>query len=356
MEMEMAVQRDWSSLLPELLNFIAKNLSEISDFVRFRAVCTTWRLSTLITDFPPKFPWILDKRQYPYEPYMHFYSTTCNKVYTIHASKSLGKKSIGSSQGYVLICDKPTTTKQKSHNTCQFSLLNPLNNHEFPLPPCDFGSYSNFYPISPQQYQIGVNVVFLDLGFPGYKLIFCCLGQDQDNWCELKSGYDVDFQFFHLKSMLFTVKEYTGVIEVTDFTSGTLIYVIPPVENFVVEAHYYLIDASGDILMVFQRSDSPQELYDDWFDIYRLDLSRNSSPCWVKVNNIGNQALFIDSYGGFALEANDFAGVKANYIYYIEPYSWVKRIDIKTGNWELQCPLKDPESWFVPKLQHLQAQ
>ncbi|KAJ1692814.1 hypothetical protein LUZ63_009512 [Rhynchospora breviuscula] len=352
METKEAVQRDWSSLLPELLNFIAKNLSEISDFVRFRAVCKTWRFSTPITDFPPKFPWILDKRQYPYEPHMHFYSTTSSKVYTIHASKSLGKRFIGSSQGYVLICDNPKTKNQNS----QFSLLNPLNNHEFPLPPCDFGLYSDFFPICSQQYQIGENVVFIDLGFPVYKLLFFCLGQDQDNWCEFKSGYDVDFRFFHLKSMLFTVKEYTGVIEVTDFTTGTPIYVIPPVENFVEATNYYLIDASGDILMVFQHSDSSQELYDDLFDVYRLNFSRNSSPCWVKVNNIGNQALFIDSYGSFALEANDFAGVKANYIYYIELYSWVKMIDIKTGNWELQCPLKKPECWFVPKLQLLQAQ
>ncbi|KAJ4804179.1 F-box protein skip23 [Rhynchospora pubera] len=354
MEAEKVVQRDWSSLLPELLNFIAKNLSEISDFVRFRAVCTAWRFSTLITDFPPKFPWILDRRQYPYEPHMYFYSTTSSKVYTIHASKCSGKRFIGTSQGYMLIVDKATTTKRNTSGqyTYQFYLLNPLNNHEFPLPLCAL--YANFRTIGPQHYQIGENVVLLDYDFKSYKFIFCCLGQD--NWSELKSGYDMNFGFFRLKSMLFRVKYNTGVIEITDLTTGTLIYVIPPVENFVVGENYYLIDASGDILMVLKHRDSSQELYNDLFDVYRLELSRNSSPCWVKVNNIGNQALFIDNYGGFALEANDFAGVKANYIYYIELHSWVKRIDIKTGNWELQCPLKNPECWFVPKLQHLQAQ
>ncbi|KAJ4776711.1 F-box protein skip23 [Rhynchospora pubera] len=361
MEAEKAAERDWSSLAPELLNLIAKNLSEISDFIRFRAVCTPWRLSTPITDLPPQFPWILEKRGYYFEPHMHFYSTTSSKMYAFHDPKYLRQRVFGSSQGYMLseFCD-PTTirafTSPYTVHTYQISLFNPLNNHKITLPACDLGLYSYSYWIGPQQYQIGEYVVRGGyFNHRGYQLAFCRLGQD--NWFKFNSENYCDgcpdFGFFHIKSMLFRVDDDTGVTYVFDLTTGNLAYVLPQVEDPI--GNYYIVDASGHILIVFQCFGASDDSHDFWFHVYQLDFSGGSSPHWVKVNNIGNQALFIDLDGGIALEASDFAGINANCIYYIEQ-SWVKRIDIETGDQELlQCPFEEPERWFVPNLGHLQS-
>ncbi|KAJ3691035.1 hypothetical protein LUZ61_020199 [Rhynchospora tenuis] len=365
MDAKRYLERDWSTLAPELLNLIARNLSEISDFVRFRAVCKTWRFSTPITDLPPQFPWILGIRwNNNYERDRLLYSVNFRKVHTILAPKYLRKRFLGSSQGYIL-CDL-TDQDPSAHNAHKFSLLNPLNNHEILLPAWDLGLYSNIYSIGPLQCKIGEYVVFVEcVGFQDYKLAFCCLGQDK--WCELKLDYDGAFRHFLLKSLLFVVEVDTGVTKVSDLFTGNLAFVIPPVENYMqdmdmnmameMEAVYFIVEASGDFLLVFLRSDPSLNVYDDRFDVYKLDLKGSNSPCWVKVHNIGNQALFIDKHGCFALEAGDFSEVKANCIYYNVSYSKIMMIDIETGDRELlECPSIGIECWFVPNLQRLLVQ
>ncbi|KAJ1702090.1 hypothetical protein LUZ63_001869 [Rhynchospora breviuscula] len=164
--------------------------------------------------------------------------------------------------------------------------------------------------------------------------------------------------------MLFSVERTTGATKVTNIADGTLAYVIPPVEGHLGNcAEYLLEDSQGDILRV-PRYD-PQFI--DGLDVYRLDVAKkNGLPCWVKVNNISNQALFIDGngwLGGFVLRASHLSGIKENCIYFlkniyrglrIKPSYGVERIDIETGEREyLPCPLKEPVSWFVPSLRHL---
>ncbi|KAJ4804178.1 F-box protein (DUF295) [Rhynchospora pubera] len=340
-----AVQGDWSSLPPELLNLIAKNISEISDFVRFRAVCTAWRFSISTMDFPPQFPWILKKHDYSYENPMLFYSTTSSKIYTIHPPKYLDKRLVfGSSQGYIL------SGLYSSEHTCLISLLNPLNNHKIPLPALNFGD--DLLWIGSQIYQIGNYMVYFGYrSRNGSKIAFCYLGQDKWRVLKLKLDYD-NIEWFHLNSMLFGVIIETGVTKVIDMATGTLAYVIPPIDDYNLEINQCLVDASGDILRVSRHNDYDEDKkeYEDCFHVYQLDLIGSSSPCWVKVNSIGNQALFIDQYGGFALGASDISGVKANCIYYIN-YYLVKKIDIETGDEEvLHCPL-EPDRWFLPNLE-----
>ena len=130
MEAGKDLDRDWSSLPPEVLNLIAKYLYEIIDFVQFRAVCKAWRFSTPITDLPPQFPWIFDDHDDSHEQGLRFFSISSSKFYTIHASKSLNKHFNESFDGYYY-------TLFYDEHTCfgPLSLINPLNNDCFTLPP-----------------------------------------------------------------------------------------------------------------------------------------------------------------------------------------------------------------------------
>ncbi|KAJ3684323.1 hypothetical protein LUZ61_013487 [Rhynchospora tenuis] len=354
MEAKEDLERDWSSLLPEVLNLISKKLGEVSDFVRFRAVCRAWCSSNTINDLPPQFPWILENRESPYESDPRFYSIPFGKIYTINASKSLGNMLLRPSDGYFKLY----------HGADEIAFLNPLNNHKISLPAYDF-DYEYSYWIGPRKNQIGKLVVYVvcfgHAEFQTPKLVSCHLGQDK--WCELNLDSDYlncdlnsCYLFYH-KHMLFNVERHTGVTKVTDIVTGNRAYVIPPIEGYLAKQVEFIVDASRDILRVFLHYNG---LYYYWFDVYRLDLIGSSSPCWVKINSIGNQALFIDAYGCFALGASDFTGIKENCIYSFKrinriwdgPFYVVEKIDIETGAREqLSCPLKEPALWFVPSLQ-----
>jgi Protein of unknown function (DUF295) len=357
MEATKIQESDWSSLLPEMLNLIARNLSEISDFVRFRAVCRAWRLSTPITDQPPQFPWILERSrddEYWDEPYLRFYSIPSNKIHTIHASNVLNKRlSNRALEGHLLLW----------HHTRQFSLINPLNNDDILLPafPCEI-RYR--YWVAHQQNQKGDKSFFC--GFHGpdsnYKFAFCHTGQD--NWCELKLEFDYNcYRKFYLKGMLFIIEQGTRATKVIDISTGSLFYTVPPVfENPLQQGIVDLVEVSGDILRVHQFHDQPFTTY--YFDIHRMDAVESGSPCWVDVKNIGDHALFIDNNCCFALRANSSCGIKANCIYYFKkiitgrlPYGYsvvLERVDIMTDARELlPCPFKEMACWFAPTLHHL---
>jgi F-box domain len=168
----MAPIKDWSSLPPEVLNLIAKQVREISDFVRFRAVCTAWRFSTPTSDLPPQFPWIHECQGSSSDPALSFYSMSFHKFYTIHSSKSSDPWLSELSQGYFLSKLYDFTD---SRSTAQLSLLNPLNNHQIPIPAC------NYYPywFGQRQNKIGDYEVYCALPCQNsnHQLAFCHLAR-----------------------------------------------------------------------------------------------------------------------------------------------------------------------------------
>ncbi|KAJ4787168.1 F-box SKIP23-like protein (DUF295) [Rhynchospora pubera] len=347
MQVKKALERDWSSLLPEVLNLIAKNLNEICDFVRFRAVCKGWRFSTPVTDLPPQFPWIIEGNinSHHSDSNLKFYSISFDKIYTIQSPKSVGKWFYCQSDGYMLAHPhlKPS----------QVFLLNLLNNHKITLPAFDFDGWKNWF--LPSKNQTGVHAIC----YVSRSRQLISYHPGQDNWCILKLNSDIaTCKLYYLNGMVFSVETQTGVTKVKDITTGNIAF-IPPINNL--ERGYleivfsYIVDASGIILRVMKhiQCDPNQVL----FVVYQLDMDTTGSGCWVKVDNIGNQALFIDWNACIAVRANDFAGIKRNCIYFLRTFLYgIDRIDIETGaRKHFPCPLKGSGRWFVPSLQRLWA-
>ncbi|KAJ4745318.1 F-box SKIP23-like protein (DUF295) [Rhynchospora pubera] len=399
-------ERDWSSLPPDVLNLIAKKIGEITGFVRFRAVCTSWCSSTPINDLPPQFPWIF-RCNYIYDHTRElkaaFYSPTLHKTYTFHPPNSLVRQFYGPSKGYLymrndscchrnelnppaissrwrnlkaLLSDISTSLTGSrfgktrpyssqgisSHVTSYLSLFNPFNNHLFLLPAHNFGQ--DPYYIGTWQNQMREYVIcYANECCRNPKLISWRPGQD--NWCQVNLGSDYEnCNHFYIKGMFFSVKRDTRIIKVTDIGTGTLVSVLPPIEgcsNYIKE---YLVEVSGDILRVIRICDEEHRntLMSDLFEVYRLDENKNGLPCWVKVTSIGDHALFIDFNDAFTLKANDAAMIKGNSIYYMRTivvfnrYLYeAQRMDIHTG--AVECLnhrmtnhyLRIPH-WFVPNL------
>ncbi|KAJ1688704.1 hypothetical protein LUZ63_012859 [Rhynchospora breviuscula] len=355
-------ERDWASLPPEVLNLFAKCLREIFDFVRFRAVCHAWRSSTPVADLPPQFPWILEKREDPRDPNLKFYSPPLDKTYTIPASRSLDKDIISGppSHGHMFTINAvPFGTRPMPPRVV--SLLNPLTNHEIPLPACPYVP-CNFSWFRLLQNQTGeyVIVCYVHPDSQHSVLAFCHLNH-HNNWHKLELDSDIRFwRHFYHKGMLFSVDRCTGVTKVTSTADGALAYVVPsPIESCSqeIEEDTLVQDSLGNILRITK--------YHCWYNIYRLDVrsKNNSSPCWVKISSIGNQAIFIDMEGGFVLRADESSGIKENTIYSLRSHSiprrvprtyWATWVDIQTG-WpkRLPCPFKEPVSWLLPNLHRL---
>ncbi|KAJ4807367.1 F-box family protein [Rhynchospora pubera] len=328
-----SLERDWSSLPPEVLNLFAKKLNEISDFLRFRAVCTAWCSSTKITDLPLQFPWILENRRYPHESDLCFYSVPFGKMYTINAPKFSGKENSRLSNGYMLV---HIHTDTDSLGKCTFhkALLNPLNNHEIRLPGYGFGLSATF--IGPWQNERGVHMVCTEhIDDQQPKLLSYHLGQD--NWCELSLAPDaMKCNMFYLNGMLFMVERESGGTKVMDITTNTLAYVIPPIECYLPMGKTFIIDACGHILRVFRHHHPSEDLYRYWFDVHRHHhLVGSSDSAGIKGNCIYSLMRI-------------FLGMQEGFLHSIE------RIDIETGAREhVPCPLEEPDSWFVPNLQRL---
>jgi Protein of unknown function (DUF295) len=360
-------ERDWSTLLPELLNRIARSLLEICDFIRFRAVCKTWRTSTPVSDLPTQFPWILKH----HKSKLLFYSIPFDRVYTIPAPNSLHKKLFGPANGYLLArlynrINEPldsgtgcSNEKRKVTINDRLSLFNPLNNDEIYLPAKENGGSLNW--IGPWQGNVGESVYYFGHNLVICKLTFCVPGDDR--WHKIDIGdYHTRCKLI-FKKMIFSAKESTGVIEVMDIGTGTLIYAIPAPPTygrFIGPAH--LVEVSGEILRVCEC-----DLKQCSFDVHWLEFgNKHDPPCWIKVNNIGNHALFIDMHGGFSLRANQSAGIRANSIYFFKSVctgkNWEYRcevymMDIATGGKaQISCLLREPHSWYVPNLRRFHDQ
>ncbi|KAF5729125.1 hypothetical protein HS088_TW21G01283 [Tripterygium wilfordii] len=98
--------RDWSQLIPEILDLIASRLS-LDDYYRFGSVCTTWRHSTLSrSSYQHPLPWLMYSRRRTSET-SGVYCLQSKKFYQIPMPEDvLQNWWVGSSHGWLIRSDK----------------------------------------------------------------------------------------------------------------------------------------------------------------------------------------------------------------------------------------------------------
>ncbi|KAF3332141.1 hypothetical protein FCM35_KLT03547 [Carex littledalei] len=309
---ETETERNWADLLPELFPLILKNLCDISDFIRYRAVCKTWCLSSSISDLPPQFPWIVKVSE---GPNLEFYSIALKKLYTIRSRCSSDKSLLGSTGSYML-------TKQYGKPD-SYSLLNPVSNSEVPLPVlhvCNLIWFPRMFtwynPLSFQRddYVFNTEMERLD----GCKL-------DDDRWNIIRAGgRGSQYRCYYFKDLFFRVDSYNEFTKVMDSSSHKELYDIPPPKY---KKTYekslrgpYLVESCGEILSVSHNHS--YEWTNFKFSIHRLEFGNGKrNPCWVELSSIGDRILFFEiteTFGrGFSLRVSDFTEFKGNCIYFI---------------------------------------
>ncbi|KAJ3687854.1 hypothetical protein LUZ61_017018 [Rhynchospora tenuis] len=129
--------RDWAHLPTEIVESISEKVKSITEFARFRAVCSPWRSATLskLRHLPPQLPWLM----LPYVTHPEwisgglkedgirlFYDRWESKLRKLHLPESIGMTCCASYRGWLLL----VATKGR-----QVLLLNPLTRARIELPP-----------------------------------------------------------------------------------------------------------------------------------------------------------------------------------------------------------------------------
>ncbi|KAJ3686895.1 hypothetical protein LUZ61_016059 [Rhynchospora tenuis] len=360
-------ERDWSEFPAELLHLIAQKLPNLVDFIRLRAVCTSWRSSAPLSDPPHQFPWLLelfDRGSFSsLRRKQRFYSVSSGETLTIPIkNKKLNLYRFihgGVYSGYLPFNDDTGRT---------FSFFNPLTRDSFSLPPmCHRRGFS------PWMVWTGTDtirtrciiVVDRDMWIGNEMGKWALYDPSSNTWVE-NEGYF--YQCCYWDGLFFSTCLYFPTL-VFDARTKKLLHEIPPPEIESNENWYdkdniarhlrksYLVESSGVILRVIWHHDSgyymdKKPIENSVFYIYRLDFKRaHGKSCWVRIGDIGDQILFLGEMNGFSMTARPNSGFRKGCIYFIhsstnKPYMH----DILAGTVErVPCPFERC-TWFLPGL------
>ncbi|KAL5720248.1 SWR1-complex protein 3 [Ranunculus cassubicifolius] len=246
--------------------------------------------------------------------------------------ETLGRRCLGSSSGWLL------TVGAKIH------LLNPLTRQRIPLPSKKtlvqkqgFGFYDldaspSFvyrFALSSRNHQLEhdgcvVMVIYSESG----KLAFA--SPKSKSWNAIKSlDYFHDIVFF--KGKFYAVNSDGGLSECNTDTS--LIEPKQLKELAFKRNHwwkFYLFEMAGD-LHLLKRSFETKLLGSDGasrycvgtcFEVYKFDF--NTRKMWMKVSDLGNNAVFIGMNSSFSVSSIDYPNIKPNSIYFMDGEDWYK--------------------------------
>ncbi|XP_078172195.1 putative F-box/kelch-repeat protein At5g24040 [Carex rostrata] len=344
-ERSATAERNWSELPEEILHLFSKKLPDISDFIRFRAVCKSWQLSAPVTDPPPQLPWLLElrSREQRESTIIRFYCLSSDKVHTISCPGSHLAFLKGPAFRYLLAYHL---------RSFEMHLINPLTHDQIPVPFVNLCASPDY--IGPDPIQ-GDDIVVIISGDPEDPMeqneppkVMAFWRPMAEYWNYIEGVGDSGNTFY--MGQYFGNDLETGVTTVHDIATEKLVYQVAPPEGTdpLDEGCTILVESGGKILRLFQYYEDDQ----CHFDIYRLYFGDGKGkPCWVKITDIGDQILFLQHYRGLSFCASNFAGFKGNCIYFLKDKQYLCRYDIGDGTTEvLPCPFDSLETWFVPSL------
>jgi Protein of unknown function (DUF295)/F-box domain len=342
---------DWSELPHDLLHLISKKLPDLSNFIRFRAVCKRWHSAAPLTDPPRQLPWIIAKRD-GLPGIIRFCSLSTGKVHSMNLSKLAGKRLIGSSQRYMLVFDSKRRV---------LSLLNLLNGNEIILPPTSSNWHRPIY-IGPDPVQRGDDVV-LCWESSGIRTVGLCRPGDRE-WRTIQIPAGANGQTYY-RGMYYVNETQTLTTKVIDIKTSARVSTIAPLicaNTGQPRRIDYLIMSSGKLLGVCGPKSkwTCKTVKDYKFEVYQLD-EENEAPQWIRIDSIRDRVLFLDDTVGFCLNAREFQGLKGDCIYFIAYLYPVDaggihheyplcRYNMKTGRAEAGVPgeLVNMSSWYFP--------
>ncbi|KAF6144399.1 hypothetical protein GIB67_024626 [Kingdonia uniflora] len=363
------VAMECSELPVELLEVIAELvlsfddfalLSAIKDVIRFGGVCKSWHSATLLFQkkYPCYFPLLqkdggfpllmltetlgkeYDIIEYPDLSIRKFFSLYDNKVYTLNLPEAHGRHCWGSPYGWLITFGIDL----------QIHLLNPITRLQIPLPSqstfrhqhCDctrrnlFISYIAKAVLAPQLIVMAIHTYTRRLAFakPGDKA-WTTLGNEDKcgskGWATLgNEDYGKYSDLIYFKDHFFAVTN-KGFVRYCDISGPNPIvidFAAPPYRpTFNALERFYLVEISGELHMVVRLVNrylvKPRyyhhNLSTTFIEVYKMESLYTTSK-WVRLQTLGDHAIFIGNNLSFSILASNYPGCKRGCIYYTDDY------------------------------------
>ncbi|KAK9075030.1 hypothetical protein SSX86_003349 [Deinandra increscens subsp. villosa] len=390
-----------SDLPPELHETIANKLKIHKDYIRFRAVCLSWRTSTpkIPNHLPSQLPWLMLPRTTNQDPQSNlFLSIPDEKIHLIHlpedSDHSDHHRRCGSSHGWLVFLNE----------TPSISIINPLTKSKQLLPPLSsFPNVTSFTP-GKEEYTIKtldddlytcsskemcdsfIKKVVFSTSPSNEKVDFYALAilNQTGDLAYCKKG-DLSWKFIddansfcedaiYYKECFYAVSRH-GMIAKCDVKGASVNVSFIETQRQNGGDMQYLVNWKDELLLVTRYTELEFNM-----DQNKLDIVYKTSEfqvCrlvnglkWECVSELDGHSLFLGENSSMAFCASDFPGCKRDCIYFTDDFSeWnydgangshdLGVYNVKNGSLEaLTCYPKEfytgrrwpPPIWFSPSL------
>ncbi|XP_071697851.1 F-box protein SKIP23-like [Rutidosis leptorrhynchoides] len=341
---------DWSELQPELIETIATKLKIHKDYIRFRAVCSSWHKSTSKTPkhLPSQLPWLMlpQTKNHNSQP---FFTLSDNRIHHLNLPEaSIIRRRCGSSHGWLVFLEESPL----------IFVINPLTRVKHHLPPLNtFPNVTkfSFYDVG-REYELRTlhghvyvcslremrdsfikKVVFSSspddedrdyvalviLNQTG-DLAYCKKGDSLWKFIDNAELYCEDVVFH--KGCFYSVSKF-GNIAVCDICGDVASVSFINMDLQVGGDMQYLVSLGDELLLVSRYLDlgydGDRGQVDSFyktveFRVFKLVLD---GLVWESVGKLDEWALFIGGNSSMAFRASEFEGCEGNRVYFTDDYS-----------------------------------
>ncbi|GJN05592.1 hypothetical protein PR202_ga23235 [Eleusine coracana subsp. coracana] len=330
---------DWAALQNDVIGIIVKKLA-IPDYLRFRAVCTSWNHACRDMSYHPRVdPWLMFRSNSEDGAKFFCVPERKNQIIRLPTTVSLFGSvwaPVGSSHGWVIYFSQTYGTMQ---------LVNPISGEQIQLPTIGRKVVSKALLLEMNERNFTVVVLYGDQ--KGYKVT----RKGYTNWSSVES-----------KDILADVIKHRGHLYTCDVNGTVEVWAEPPrawpSEEAMLTPQWRfrcLVETpAGDLIRVQRQGPNK-------FSVWILDKGTSS---WVEIDNIGDVSLFVSHYSSVCFPAKDHPNLKANCIYFIDTHNNLCAFNLENGTKELvetlaigpvrneyhRRPQREQVIWFIPSL------
>ncbi|KAK1271772.1 hypothetical protein QJS04_geneDACA006008 [Acorus gramineus] len=348
------MELDWSDLPEDMLFSIATRTEHLSDYIRFGAVCKSWRTAITGSPRPPlhlHFPFIILFRDNNHA----LYSPLERKLHPIRLpDRSRRERCIGSSSdGWVCMLDV----------NLDIYLFNPFSGAVALLPPLrtDFicnVSYDNVLKAVWSAEPTDPNCIIallceLDHCDIDEGVVYYRRGDARWTMIETLLEFEDDAVFFN--ENLYVVEWQAGRVAVIDIHHGREMTMAMGPDGFLdtMDIFMYLVAGPSGPLLVVRHLKNVSERRR--FELFELDGALKK---WVETKSLDEGMLFLGNNTSIWLSSSNLKGCKGNSIYFMDHNrdGVVEDLGIfylEDGSFGSICglaekPLYDSFEWVVP--------
>lgn len=294
----------WANLPPDVLDIVIHHLL-LPDRIRLAAVCSSWhsvaRACPLFYSAPQP-PWLLLVNELTLTT-ATFFNLSERRIYKITQPDPpiCNRTWCGSSGGWLVTMDALSG----------LLLLNPVTGSQIQLPSlATLPNMARLYRMAKVSWSSSAAT-----GSRRYTVMLALLSapylaftrEGDEAWSSLEGTHRI--ADLAVQNDRFYTLDLGGTVVAWDLTGPSPLMTLVIMSAWLPSkiSYGYLVGSNAGLLQVWRARDEMD------FRVFELDLTREE---WVKVESLGDRALFLDLFCSLCVSSRDLANLRANCIYF----------------------------------------